>query len=63
MTRSWLYLGGTLSSAVSILAVMRLGSWLLNGRSRGGGGFVYSLELYGAHNPSISGTIAVLALL
>lgn len=45
--RSWLYLGGLLSSAISIMTVMRLGAWLFSSRSGAGNGFVYAAELYG----------------
>lgn len=38
---SWLYLGGTLSSAMSVLLLMRLGSYFLGGKS-----FVFQAELY-----------------
>ena len=31
--RSWLYLGGTLASALSIMMVMRLGTWFFGGRA------------------------------
>lgn len=40
--RSWLYLGGTLSSALSTFMVLRLGSYFLGGRA-----FVLQAELYG----------------
>ncbi|KAL3155292.1 hypothetical protein ABBQ32_013076 [Trebouxia sp. C0010 RCD-2024] len=39
--RSWLYLGGALSSAMSVLLLMRLGSYFLGGRA-----FVFQAELY-----------------
>lgn len=39
--RSFLYLGGYLSSAVMALAALRLGAWLAGGRAG------FSLELYG----------------
>ena len=39
---SWLYLGGTLSSALSVFMVLRLGSIFLGGRA-----FVFQAELYG----------------
>ena len=39
---SWLYLGGTLSSALSVFMVLRLGSYFLGGRA-----FVLQTELYG----------------
>lgn len=39
--RSWLYLGGTLSSAMTVLLLMRLGSYFLGGRA-----FVFQAELY-----------------
>lgn len=38
---SWLYLGGTLSSAMSVLLLMRLGSYFLGGKA-----FVFQAELY-----------------
>lgn len=38
---SWLYLGGALSSAMSVLLLMRLGSYFLGGRA-----FVFQAELY-----------------
>lgn len=31
--RSWLYLSGTLASAISIMMVMRLGTWFFGGRA------------------------------
>ena len=31
--RSWLYLGGTLASAISIMMVMRMGTWFFGGRA------------------------------
>ena len=40
--RSWLYLSGTLSSAMSIMLVMRLASWMFGGRA-----MAFQLELYG----------------
>lgn len=40
--RSWLYLGGALSSAMSVLMLLRLGSYFLGGRA-----FVFQAELYG----------------
>ncbi|KAG2424171.1 hypothetical protein HXX76_014704 [Chlamydomonas incerta] len=44
--RSFLYLGGYLSSAIMCLAALRLGAWLAGGRGGlGSGGF--NLELYG----------------
>ncbi|KAL3152863.1 hypothetical protein ABBQ38_012175 [Trebouxia sp. C0009 RCD-2024] len=39
--RSWLYLGGALSSAMSVLLLMRLGSYFLGGRA-----FMFQAELY-----------------
>ncbi|DBA96179.1 TPA: Bax inhibitor 1, variant 2 [Trebouxia sp. C0004] len=39
--RSWLYLGGALSSAMTVLLLMRLGSYFLGGRA-----FVFQAELY-----------------
>lgn len=39
--RSWLYLGGGLSSAMTVLLLMRLGSYFLGGRA-----FVFQAELY-----------------
>ncbi|CAL5228639.1 g11806 [Coccomyxa viridis] len=39
--RSWLYLGGTLSSAISVMMVMRLGTWFFGGRA-----LVFQAELY-----------------
>ena len=42
MLCSWLYLGGTLSSAVSVLLLLRLGSYFLGGKA-----FVFQAELYG----------------
>lgn len=39
---SWLYLGGTLASALSVFMVLRLGSYFLGGRA-----FVLQTELYG----------------
>ena len=38
---SWLYLGGALSSAMTVLLLMRLGSYFLGGRA-----FVFQAELY-----------------
>ena len=38
---SWLYLGGGLSSAMTVLLLMRLGSYFLGGRA-----FVFQAELY-----------------
>ena len=38
---SWLYLGGTLSSAMSVLLLMRLGSYFLGGKA-----LVFQAELY-----------------
>ena len=43
LPHSWLFLGGILSSAISALMVLRLGSWLFGGR----GGFLPVAELYG----------------
>ncbi len=43
MLRSYLFLGGFLSSAVSAMMLLRLGSWMFGGR----GGFAYTAELYG----------------
>lgn len=40
--RSWLYIGGALSSAISLLAMMQLGSWFFGGRQ-----MVFQAELYG----------------
>ncbi|BDA45448.1 Bax inhibitor 1 [Coccomyxa sp. Obi] len=40
--RSWLYLSGTLSSAMSIMLVMRLATWMFGGRA-----MAFQLELYG----------------
>ncbi|KAK9829802.1 hypothetical protein WJX72_007986 [[Myrmecia] bisecta] len=40
--RSYLFLGGTLSSAMSLMLVLRLGSWLFGGRA-----LVFQAELYG----------------
>ncbi|EIE20198.1 Bax inhibitor-1 like-protein [Coccomyxa subellipsoidea C-169] len=40
--RSWLYLSGTLSSAMSIMLVMRLATWMFGGRA-----LAFQLELYG----------------
>lgn len=39
--RSWLYLGGALSSAMTVLLLVRLGSYFLGGRA-----FVFQAELY-----------------
>ena len=41
--RSYLFLGGILSSAISAMMLLRLGSWMFGGR----GGFAYTAELYG----------------
>jgi len=38
-----LFLGGILSSAVSAMMLLRLGSWMFGGR----GGFAHTAELYG----------------
>lgn len=38
---SWMYLGGTLSSVMSVLLLMRLGSYFLGGKA-----FVFQAELY-----------------
>ena len=43
LLRSYLFLGGILSSAISAMMLLRLGSWMFGGRS----GFGHSLELYG----------------
>ncbi|KAK9831452.1 hypothetical protein WJX81_006510 [Elliptochloris bilobata] len=40
--RSWLYLGGTLSSAISLFAMMRLATWMFGGRA-----MLFQAELYG----------------
>lgn len=40
--RSWLYLSGTLSSALSIMLVMRMATWIFGGRA-----LAFQLELYG----------------
>ena len=42
LLRSWLYLGGALSSAMSVLLLMRLGSYFLGAKA-----FVFQAELYG----------------
>ena len=39
---SWLYLGGCLSSALTTLLLLRLGSYFLGGRA-----FAFQAELYG----------------
>lgn len=39
--RSWLYLSGTLASAISIMMVMRLGTWFFGGRA-----LMFQAELY-----------------
>ena len=43
MLRSYLFLGGILSSAVSAMMLLRLGSWMFGGH----GGFAHTAELYG----------------
>ncbi|KAG2432725.1 hypothetical protein HYH02_012859 [Chlamydomonas schloesseri] len=45
--RSFLYLGGYLSSAIMCLAALRLGAWLAGGRGSGFGSTGFNLELYG----------------
>lgn len=43
VVRSYLFLGGILSSAISAMMLLRLGSWMFGGR----GGFAHTAELYG----------------
>lgn len=40
--RSWLYLGGALSSAISVFLMLRLGTWMFGGRA-----LAFQAELYG----------------
>jgi FtsH-binding integral membrane protein len=40
--RSWLYLSGALSSALSVFLIMRLGVWMFGGRA-----LAFQAELYG----------------